>query len=294
MNIGIITDSTADLSDNILQKYNIEVVPLSVNFGNEVYTDGVDLNAKEFFSKIKEVDELPGTSQPSLSAFQKKYQEMIDDYDKILSIHVSGGLSGTYETAKQAASKISNSDIHLFDSSTISLGLGFLVILAAKLAKKLNSVDKIVEKLNEAKENLLLYFTVDDMTYMEKGGRIGKAKAMLGSILNINPIISISTDTGKVLPLDKTRGEKRTSKKMIDLAMEKLENADKAWLGFAHGDRLEDMEKFKNKLLNKIDKSFNLSFETFTTRISPTLGCHVGPSVYAAFIFNIDFVDNIL
>ena len=293
MKIAIVTDSTADLSKKIIQKYDIKVVPLSVNFGNKTYTDGVNLSAKEFFSKIKKADKLPGTSQPSLSAFEKKYKEIIENYDTILSIHVSGGLSGTYETAKQASLNLSDSKIQIFDSSTISLGLGFLVILAAKLAKKLNSIDKVIEKLNEAKDNLLLYFTVDDMTYMEKGGRIGKAKAMLGSILNINPIISISTDTGQVLPLDKTRGKKRTTKKMIDLAMKKIENTDKAWLGFAHGDRLKDMEKFKDKLLNKVENNFDLNFETFTTRISPTLGCHVGPSVYAAFILNLDFVNNI-
>ena len=294
MKIGIVTDSTADLNQKILDQYQIEVVPLSVNFSNKVYTDGVDLNAKEFFTKLKEVDYLPKTSQPSLKAFETKYNELKDKYDKILSIHVSDGLSGTYKTATKAASKIRGIDIETFDSASISLGLGFMVLLAAKLAQKLNSIDKIIEKLEKTKENLLLYFTVDDMEYMEKGGRIGKAKAMLGSILNINPIISISTETGKVLPLDKTRGKKRTTQKMLDLALDKLENSNKAWLGFAHGDRYSDMTNFKEKLINKINKKFNIDFETFTTRISPTLGCHVGPSVYAVIILNLDFIDDLL
>ena len=290
MKIGIVTDSTADLNQKILDKYDIEVVPLSVNFNNEVYIDGVDLNAKEFFIKLKEADKLPKTSQPSLKSFENKYNEMKDKYDKILSIHVSDGLSGTYKTATKAASKINN--VETFDSASISLGLGFFVLLAAKLTNKLNSINEIVEKLEETKNNLLLYFTVDDMEYMKKGGRIGKAKAMLGSILNINPIISISTETGKVLPLDKTRGKKRTTKKMLELALEKLDKTNKAWLGFAHGDRFNDMDNFKEKLISEVND--NLNYKTFTTRISPTLGCHVGPSVYAVIILNLDFIDNLI
>ena len=294
MKIGIVTDSTADLDQKMIDQYEIEVVPLSVNFSNKVYTDGVDLSAEDFFAKLNEIDELPKTSQPSLKAFENKYNEMKNKYDKILSIHVSDGLSGTYKTATKAASKINEIEIKTFDSASISLGLGFLVLLAAKLTKNLNSLDEIITKLEKAKENLLLYFTVDDMEYMEKGGRIGKAKAMLGSILNINPIISISTKTGKVLPLDKTRGKKRTTKKMLELALEKLGDSNKAWLGFAHGDRFNDMESFKKKLFNNIEENLKLDFETFTTRISPTLGCHVGPSVYAAIILNLDFVDDLI
>jgi len=292
MKIGIVTDSTADLDQKILDEYEIEVVPLSVNFSNKVYTDGIDLNAKEFFAKLKEVNELPKTSQPSLMAFENKYNEMKEKYDKILSIHVSDNLSGTYKTATKAASKINEIEIETFDSASISLGLGFMVLLAAKLTKKLNSIKEITKKLEKAKNNLLLYFTVDDMEYMEKGGRIGKAKAMLGSILNINPIISISTETGKVLPLDKTRGKKRTTKKMLELALEKLDKTNKAWLGFAHGDRFNDMDNFKEKLISEVND--NLNYKTFTTRISPTLGCHVGPSVYAVIILNLDFIDNLI
>ena len=290
MKIALVTDSTADLSEDIINKYNIEVVPLSVNFESESYTDGVDLSSDEFFEKIKNAEKLAKTSHPSLNSFYESYEKLKDDYDSILSIHVSAGLSGTYETAKKAASKIKDVDINVFDSSTISLGLGFLVILAAKLRNKFNSIEKIIEKLEEAKKNLILYFTVDDMSYMEKGGRIGKARALLGSILNINPIISISTKTGKVLPLDKTRGKRRTMNEMLDIALDKLENADNAWLGFAHGERSGDMEEFKEKLIEKVNSKFNIDYEIYTSRISPTLGCHVGPSVYAAFVLTGDFL----
>jgi DegV family protein with EDD domain len=290
MKIGIVTDSTVDLKQDLLFKNNIEVIPLSVQFGNNTFKDGIDLSSDEFFSKLTKVDSLPGTSQPPLALFLEKYKEMAENYDTIISIHVSSALSGTYETAKLASKQLPDTDIITVDSATISLGLGFLTLLAAKLAQSAHSVEEILNKIEKTKEKLLLYFTVDEFTYMEQGGRIGKAKAFIGSILNINPIISISTETGEVDPLAKTRGKKRTMKKMISLALERLEGERQAWLGFAHGDRENDMEQFKEKLVQQIREKMDIDLKIFTTRISPVLGCHVGPSVYAGFIFPIDIL----
>ena len=284
MSIGILTDSTADLKSDVLQNYNIEVIPLSVKFGDNTFTDGIDLKPGEFFDKMKEADRLPGTSQPSLALFKKKYQEMAGKYDSIISLHLSSGLSGTYSTANIASRQLENIDINTVDSSSISLGLGFLTLLAAKMADNSYTVEEILETLEKAKEKLLLYFTVDEYKYMKQGGRIGKAKAFLGSMLNINPIISISTETGEVEPLGKTRGKKRTMNKMISLALDKLKGEKRAWIGFAHGDREDDMNRFKERLINQIKEKKDIEVETFTTRISSTLGCHVGPSVYAGFI----------
>ena len=293
MSIGILTDSTADLRGDLLEKYNIEIIPLSVQFGNKTFKDGVDLSPEEFFNKLKKVDYLPGTSQPSLALFKNKYQEMAEKYDFIISIHPSSSLSGTYSTAKLAAKQLPDIDITTIDSSSVSLGLGFLALLAAKMAEASHSVDKILKAIDKAKENLLLYFTVDEFKYMEQGGRIGKARAFLGSVLNINPIITIKTETGQVEPLDKTRGKKRTMKRMVSLAMERLDEAEKAWLGFAHGDRAGDMNQFKDKLLSKIKNTMDIDIDTFKARINPTLGCHVGPSVYAGFILPLDFLNDI-
>jgi len=293
MKIGILTDSTADLPQNIINNYNIEVIPLTVHFGDDIYKDGVELNSEQFFNKIRKSNKLPKTSQPSTQLLINKYREMSETYDAIISIHLSAGLSGTYQAAKNISQQLSDINIYPFDSASISLGLGFQTLLAAKLAKKLDSVKDIIETIKKAKQNLFLYFTVDDLTYMEKGGRIGKARAFLGKIFNINPIISISTSTGKVEPISKTRGSKKTMNKMVNTAIEKLKDENFAWIGFAHGDRKKDMIEFKNNLLDiaKDNLNFNLKLKTFDSRISSTLGCHVGPSVYAGFIMSGDFLD---
>ena len=293
MKIGILTDSTVDLPQDILDNYNIEVVPLSVHFDNEIYQDGIDLNSDEFFNKIKSTDILPKTSQPTTASLINKYKEMSKKYDAIISIHLSAGLSSTYESAKNISQQLTDINIYPIDSASISLGLGFQTLLAAKLSRKLNSIEEIIEIIEKAKQKLLLYFTVNDLTYMQKGGRIGKARALLGNIFNINPIISISTSTGRVQPLYKARGKKRTMYKMINKAIETLENEKFAWLGFAHGDRERDMLKFKNSLLDTVENKLNnkLTLNTYNSRISSTLGCHVGPSVYAAFIMTGDFLD---
>lgn len=290
MSIGIITDSTCDLNQDILKKYKIEVVPLSVHFEEKEFQDGVDINPDSFFEKLKKHQKLPHTSRPAPALFMKKYQEMLKKYDQLLSLHVSAGLSGTFESAKLAAREVAVDKITVIDSSTISLGLGMLTVLAAKLIEKNMTIDKIVESLNQAKKKLNLYFTVKDLTYMEKGGRIGKASSFLGTIFSINPVISISTETGKVKPIAKVRGPHRAQDKIIELVEGKINNEKNVWLGFAHGDRQADLQKTKNNLIQQIKNKNNINLKIFDSRISATLGCHVGPTVYAVIIISGDFL----
>ena len=284
MSIGILTDSTADLPDELYQKFDIGVIPLTVNFGDDTFIDGREITSEEFFQKLDQYNEQPTTSMPSVGNFIEKYKKLNKKYDRIISIHLSGNLSGTLNSAKLAAKECSDIDIYPIDSKSISLGLGFQVLYAARLIEAGKNISEIKDKLAKARDNLLLYFTVNDLTYMKEGGRIGKAQAFLGNILNISPIISISTETGEVKPLDKVRGKKRTFRKMLEIAENSVSGKDKVWIGFAHGDRKDDMLKFKNKLIDKLDSSFNIDKEIYETRISPTLGSHVGPSVYAGFI----------
>lgn len=290
MSIGIITDSTCDLNQEILEKYKIEVIPLSVHFGEEEFQDGIDIRPDSFFEKLKQNKELPHTSRPAPASFIEKYKEMLAEYDQLLSIHVSAALSGTYESAKLAAREVDAEKIKVIDSSTISLGLGMLTVLAAKLVGKDKNIEDIIKTLNQAKKNLHLYFTVKDLTYMEKGGRIGKASSFLGSIFSINPVISISTETGKVKPIAKVRGQHRAQDKIIDLVRKSLKNEKNAWLGFAHGNRQDDLEKTKIKLIKELKDEKNINLKIYDSRISATLGCHVGPTVYAVIVLSGDFL----
>ncbi|MFW5737185.1 MAG: DegV family protein [Halanaerobium sp.] len=290
MSIGILTDSTCDLDQEILKKFEIEVVPLSVHFGEEEFQDGIEIKADGFFKKLKHNNELPHTSRPAPQLFMEKYQKMLKKYDQLLSIHVSAALSGTFESAKLAAREVAPDQISVFDSSTISLGLGMLTVLAAKLVAKNMQINEIVKILNQAKKKLHLYFTVKDLTYMEKGGRIGKASSFLGSIFSINPVISISTETGKVKPIAKVRGKHRAQDKIIELVREKVKNDKNAWLGFAHGNREEDLKNTKIKLIKKLKGEKNINLNIYDSRISATLGCHVGPTVYAVIVLSGEFL----
>lgn len=290
MRIGILTDSTCDLNQEILDKYEIEVIPLSVHFGEEEFQDGVEIKADSFFEKLDHYKELPHTSRPAPALFMEKYQKMLEKYDKLLSIHISAELSGTYESAKLAAREIDSDKIKVLDSSTISLGLGMLTVLAAKLIKNNKKMTEIIKTLNQAKKKLHLYFTVKDLTYMEKGGRIGKASSFLGSVFSINPVISISTETGKVKPIAKVRGQQRAQDKIIELVREKLKNEKNAWIGFAHGNRKEDLEDTKIKLIKELKAEKNINLNIYDSRISATLGCHVGPTVYAVIVLSGDFL----
>src|SRR6056297_1141105 len=284
MKIGLVTDSTCDLNQGIIEKYNIKIVPLTVHFGVKEFVDGIDINADKFFKMIDTEDKMPKTSKPSKYDFKSTYDDLLEKYDHVISIHVSKGLSGTYDSAALAANDISKDKITVIDSSSISLGLGFLVLLAAKLIKNNYPLKDIENRLEKAKKKVKCIFTVEDLTYMKEGGRIGKARAFLGTIFNINPIIEISTETGKVNPLDKVRGNERTLKKMKDLLIDNVKNDKNAWIGIMHGDRKNKAENLKKQVNNNIPGFINKEF--FEERISPTLGCHVGPSVYAFAILS--------
>lgn len=290
MGIAILTDSTCDLDSKLLAKYHIETIPLSVHFAEEVYQDGIDIDSDLFFKKLQENKAIPSTSRPSVGLFLEKYKKMLQKHDQIISIHVSSALSGTYESAKLAAQEL-DADIEIIDSSTISLGLGMLVVLAAELIENNNSLPKIVEQIERAKKNLYLYFTVKDLKYMEKGGRIGKASAFLGSILKINPIIAIDTVSGEVKAITKVRGKKRAKNKLIEILNEKIKNKKDFWLAFAHGDRKEDLNEMKKDLLNTLKTNSISNFKSFNSRISATLGSHVGPTVYAVILLVRDNLD---
>lgn len=289
MRIGLVTDSTCDLNKEIINKYNIEIVPLTVHFGTKEYVDGVDINPDEFFKLIESNKNIPKTSKPSKYDFESIYNKLLKEYDHILSIHVSKGLSGTYDSAALASNDINSEKVTVVDSSSISLGLGFLVLLAAKLIENNYTLENIIDRLEKAKKKVKCIFTVEDLTYMKEGGRIGKARAFLGTIFNINPIIEISTETGKVNPLDKVRGNEKTLKKMGEFLINNIKNDKKAWIGIMHGDRKNKANLLKDQINNKIPE--NIDKKLFSERISPTLGCHVGPSVYAFATLSGDVLD---
>lgn len=284
MEIGLVTDSTCDLDYGVMKENEIEMVPLNIHFGEEVYKDIEEIKQDNFFKKMTEVEKLPTTSQPSVGAFKTKYDEMARRYDAVISIHLSSKLSGTCKSAIMAARQVDKTEIIVIDSLSASLGLGYLVLLAKKLIKEDKSPEEIELTLLEARKNISIYFIVNDLTYLEKGGRIGKAQAFLGSILNFYPILGLPGESGEVIPVEKTRGKKKITRKLVKLTEAELEDEKKSSLGLIHATERKHFTSFRNQLAQVLDR-LNIEVKISENWISSVLGCHVGPTVYGIVIF---------
>jgi len=281
--IGLLTDSTCDLSVEELSNKNIEIVPLSVHFDDNVYLDRVELSAEEFYELLDKKDIYPRTSQPSVGIFLEKYKKMSESYDAIISIHISSKLSGTFESARLAKSQLSEIKIEVINSKSTSLAQGFLTLLAAKMIKKDYSFEEIVNNIKKIINSFDIYFSVNDLSFLQKGGRIGKVQALLGGILNFNPIIKLDTNEGILLPVEKIRGSKKTEKRVIELVSKSLDDEKYAWIGIVKGNR--DISNFTNNLLSFLDNQKYLNYKKRQARISPVLACHAGPSLFGIIIF---------
>lgn len=218
--IKIITDSTADLSKEIYEKYDIEVLPLLINFGEESYLDGAEINTREMFGRIEKDNVLPTTAQVTPNRFIEAYKKYLDEGYKIISIHMSSVMSGTYQSACIAKDTLESDDIVVVDSQNVTAALGILVFKAAKLREKGYNITRLEEELNVVKNNIKLSVYFESLEYLVRGGRISKTAGIVGGILGIKLILEIKD--GLMSVKDKIRGNKKSIKKIIS----DIENAD--------------------------------------------------------------------
>ncbi|HEO8421219.1 DegV family protein [Niallia sp. FSL W8-0635] len=243
--IKIVTDSTVDLSQEILEKYEIEVVSLSIFINDKTYLDRVDITPAEFIDKMMESEELPKTSQPSVGTFVEKYDELADKGYDIISIHMTGGMSGTVESAK-SASQLTKARVFVVDSEFISKGLSFQVLEAAEMAREGHNVADILQRLNHIKKHTKLYVVVDTLENLMKGGRIGKGKAFLGSLLNIKPIATL--DDGVYTPITKVRSRSQAVKYLASAFLEDSLGKKIKSVGITHAGSLDVAIKLKEAI----------------------------------------------
>ncbi|KZE45526.1 DegV family protein [Rossellomorea marisflavi] len=266
--IKIVTDSTADLSEDMIGDLDIHVVPLSIFIEGETYLDRVDLSPEMFLEKMKASDELPKSSQPSAGVFAELYDELGKDGSKVISIHMTGGMSGTVRSAESAA-EITETDVTVVDSRFISRGLGFQVIEAARLAKEGKGVEDILEAITEIREKTQLYVVVDTLENLVKGGRIGKGKAMIGSLLNIKPIASLAG--GEYTPVAKVRSHTQVVKFLVQQFMEDVKGKTIKGVGLCHADGLALAQNLKLKIAEKTGyDQFDIGVTT------PIISTHTG------------------
>jgi DegV family protein with EDD domain len=216
--VRIVTDSTCDLPLPLCESLGIAVVPLNVHFGEVVYRDQLDLDSDQFFRLLAKSEELPKTSQPAPILFEEAYRELTADGSSVVSIHLSGKLSGTIRSAQLARDSLRNrGQIEIIDSQSASVGLGLIVAAAAELANQGADQREVASFVRRLAQNVHIWFFVDTLEYLQRGGRIGRARALLGTLLNIRPILKI--EEGEVHPVEKVR----TRSKAIDRLVEFVE-----------------------------------------------------------------------
>jgi DegV family protein with EDD domain len=267
--VRIVTDSTADLTKEQQQAAGISVVPLNVHFGDQVFRDHVDLTSDEFFHRLKASPQLPRTSQPSVGVFEETYRRLREDGDEIVSVHLSSKVSGTYNSALMAAKAVDEKAIEVVDSLSTSMALGFMALEGARLARAGRDRGTIAERLRALVIRARVICVVDTLTYLERGGRIGKARALLGSLLNVKPILQLKD--GEVVPVGRARGRPQALNKLVEL-LER--DGHVSQLAIMHGAAQADAEQLRERVAASYP-----GLDILLTEIGAVLGTHTGPGV---------------
>ncbi|MCH1626373.1 DegV family protein [Fredinandcohnia quinoae] len=267
--VKIVTDSTVDLSEDMIKSLELEVVPLSITINGETYLDRVDITPQQFIEKMKQSEELPKSSQPAVGHFLELYNRLASDGYDIISIHMTGGMSGTVSSAENAA-QITDANVKVIDSMYISQALGFQVVEAAKMAKEGKTIEEISARIDEIRKNTKLFVTVDTLDNLVKGGRIGRGKALIGSLLNIKPIASL--DDGVYTPVSKVRSSAQIVKYLSKQFFEDAAGKIIKGVGITHADAFELANDLKNTI-SKLTGYTEIDIEDTT----PVISTHTGP-----------------
>lgn len=275
--IKIVTDSTADLSSEQTKRYGIKVVPINVSFGQDSFADGVDLSAKDFFQKLTDEKELPKTSQPSPEAFRLTYEVIAREDEVILSIHISGKLSGTLNSAETAAKEV-KAKVVTIDTKNASQGIGLSVMVAAEAARRQMTIEKTVEITEKSIANTFSVFAVDTLEFLQRNGRIGKAASLLGSILQIKPILYADLE-GMVAPYDKVRGRSQIIPSLVKAALKNVSTDNPVNLSVVN----TGAEEAAKDLLGELKTHYEI-IDLHSGMVGPAIGAHIGPGAIGLMI----------
>ncbi len=283
----IVTDSAADLTHEDISRYGIQVVPLMINFPDREVAAS-DISHDDFYTRLKNmVPQVPTTSQPSVGDFVKVYEAAAAAGKDILSIHVSSGLSGTYNAARSAAQQLTSGKVTTIDTLTLSGGQRFQVLAAAMAIEKGWSLAQIGERLAEIRRDSEVIYTLETLEYLARGGRIGRVQALAGSLLSIKPVIHVADD-GKYSTLARGRTIAQTITTIADHLAKRYGDTP-VWVSALHGQMQEKVEVLTEALKAKL-KIARLD----TERISPVLGVHTGPGIVGACVVPMARFDGLL
>ena len=278
MAIKIVTDSTCDLDKKTAQDLSIEIVPLNVHFGDEVYKDGIEINSDNFFDKLINGSIYPKTSQPSVGEFIDVYEKLGNDGSDIVSIHISDQLSGTINSARQAAKHLEGKvKVHIIDSKQISISLGLITISAATAVKEGKELNEVLDLIASLIARSHVFTALDTLEYLEKGGRIGKAKSLVGKILNFKPIIG-SAD-GIIDAFGRGRSNTACMIKLEELVKSTGEIES---IGIVYSTDKSLADRFSEQ----ITQNLKLEKPPKSYQIGPVIGVYGGPNVIGVGIIS--------
>jgi len=272
MVVKIVTDSASDVPPPLVEELGITVVPVYLRFGDEVYRDRIDISEDEFYDRLVHDPVHPSTTQPTPQDFADTYQELSKEADGIVSIHISSILSGTYNSAVQGKKLVENGcPIEVIDSQTVSIANGLIAMEAAKIAMSGKNLQQVTAEVKQLIPNVHLLILFDTLKYLAKGGRIGKAKALLGSVLNVKPLLTIKD--GELVPVGQVRTRSMGIEKLVDFTRNSVDIQD---LSILHSTTPDDAQM----LAERIGTIFPQERMT-PARIGPGIGVHAGPGLLA-------------
>jgi DegV family protein with EDD domain len=274
--VEVVTDSTAYLPAELIQRHGIHVVPLYVVFGGDRTIRETDItDYPAFFEELRAAESLPTTSQPSVGDFVSVYEPLLAEGKDVISIHISGGLSGTPEAARQAAEALDREGkggerVRVVDSTTVAGGLGLLVIAASRAAAGGGGLDEVEQRVREGRGELKLWFGVDTLEFLKRGGRIGAASAWIGSTLKVKPILTVE---GEMTPVERVRTSARMFERMVDYARQRHESGADAW-AVQHINAPEQGKRLEERCREIFGRP-----PVIVSEIGPVLSTHVGPGL---------------
>ena len=269
MKTAIVTDSTAYIPKALRDQLNIHMIPLSVIFGGETYQEEIDITANEFYEEVRSQDRLPTTSQPPIGQFVELFEKLSEDYDAVISIHLSSGISGTYQGAVSAGEMVEGIEVYAYDSEISCMIQGFYALEAAKLGREGKTAKEIVQLLDEMKQSVRAYFMVDDLSHLQRGGRLSSAQAIIGSLLQVKPLLHFVDKV--IVPFEKIRTRKKALKRIESLLEEDVKSGEVFQASIIHANREEEaMEWMKELQVKHPNVEFDVSY------FGPVIGTHLG------------------
>jgi len=277
--VAIVTDSTADIPKDLVERYGIKVIPLYVNFEDRSYLDDrVDITSKQFYERLRSVKKQPTTSQPTPQDFIKAYSELLKENGSIISIHISKKMSGTYSSAEMARKELSDSDIEVINSELVHIPLGILVIKAAELARDGKSKEEILDAINKLKQKITVLFIPSTLKYLIMGGRIGRAKGLIASVLEIRPILTLRL--GEVSQFKTTRRFSQAKNELINSMKSMVKDTNKLMVIISDSDAKAEGDE----MAERIKETFNPK-QSMRAEIGAVVGNNLGPGGVAVTFY---------